>query len=313
MRVVVTGGAGFIGSSLVYALISGRSDVTIIDDLSTGSMANVHPAAGFRRLDITQPALHDAIAAAAPEVIVHLAAQVSVPISIADPEFDRRVNVDGTRAVAEAAVAAGVRRVLFASSAAVYGDPVELPITEESPTAPVVPYGHSKLAAEGVLAEVLRPAGVDFACMRFANVYGPRQKAEGEGGVVAQFASRMARREEPVVFGSGKQTRDFIFVADVVNACVQAAEFEGVLALPGANGPAYNVSTGTATSVNMLAETLRVTMRYPGAIARADARDGDVEESVLSPEKAADVFGWRPAVDLQTGLGGTAAWFMQPQ
>lgn len=313
MRVVVTGGAGFIGSSLVYALISGRSEVTVIDDLSTGSMDNVHPAAGFRRLDVTGPELAQAMTAAAPEVVIHLAAQVSVPVSIADPELDWRVNVEGTRAVAEAAVAAGARRVLFASSAAVYGDPAELPLTEESPTAPAVPYGHSKLAAEGVLAEVLRPAGVDFAALRFANVYGPRQKAEGEGGVVAQFGTRMARRETPVIFGSGKQTRDFIFVADVVNACIQAAEFEGDLALPGSSGPAYNVSTGTATTVNMLAEGLRVAMRYPGAIERVDARPGDVEQSVLSPEKASRVFGWRAAVELQTGLGGTAAWFLQQQ
>lgn len=313
MRVVVTGGAGFIGSSLVYALISGRSEVTVIDDLSTGSMDNVHPAAGFRRLDVTGPGLREAIVAAAPEVVIHLAAQVSVPVSIADPELDWRVNVEGTRLVAEAAVAAGVRRMLFASSAAVYGDPAELPLTEESPTAPAVPYGHSKLAAEGVLAEVLRPAGVDFAALRFANVYGPRQKAEGEGGVVAQFGTRMAARETPVIYGSGKQTRDFIFVADVVNACIQAAEHEGELALPGASGPAYNVSTGTATTVNMLAEGLRVAMRYPGAIERVDPRPGDVEESVLSPEKAARVFGWRAAVELQTGLGGTAAWFLQQQ
>jgi len=311
MRVVVTGGAGFIGSSLVYALISGRSQVTVIDDLSTGSIDNVHPAAGFRRIDVTGPGLVDAIVAAAPELIVHLAAQVSVPVSIADPELDHRVNVEGTRAVAEAAVAAGARRVLFASSAAVYGEPAELPLTEESPTAPAVPYGHSKLEAEGVLAEVLRPAGIDFASLRFANVYGPRQKAEGEGGVVAQFGSRMARRETPVIYGTGAQTRDFIFVADVVNACIQAAEFEGELALPGANGPAYNISTGTATSVNMLAEGLRVAMRYPGEIEHADPRPGDVEHSVLSPEKAARVFGWRAAVELQTGLGGTAAWFMQ--
>ncbi len=311
MQVVVTGGAGFIGGSLVHALIGGGSEVTIIDDLSTGSIDNVHPAAGFRRVDVTGPGLAGAVAAGRPEVVVHLAAQVSVPVSIVDPELDRRVNVEGTRAVAEAAVAAGARRVLFASSAAVYGDPAELPLTEESPTSPAVPYGHSKLAAEGVLAEVLRPAGVDFACLRFANVYGPRQKAEGEGGVVAQFASRMARHESPTIYGTGAQTRDFIFVADVVNACVLAAGFDGVLALPGATGPVYNISTGRATSVNTLAEGLRVAMRYPGAIDRADARPGDVEESVLSPEKAERVFGWRAVVELQTGLGGTAAWFTQ--
>lgn len=311
MRFVVTGGAGFIGSSLVHALLGGRAEVTVIDNLSTGSMDNVHPFAAFRGIDVTAPTLAEAIASARPDVVVHFAAQVSVPASIVDPDFDWRVNVEGTRAVAEAAAAAGAQRMLFASSAAVYGEPAELPLTEVSPTSPVVPYGHSKLAAEGVLAEVLRPAGVDFACLRFANVYGPRQKAEGEGGVVAQFGARMAARETPVIYGSGRQTRDFIYVADVVGACVEAAHFEGTLALEGANGPAYNVSTGSATSVNMLAEGLRVAMRYPGQFERAPEREGDVAESVLSPSKAAEVFGWKASVDLQAGLAATAAWFQQ--
>ncbi|MDO8879439.1 MAG: NAD-dependent epimerase/dehydratase family protein [Coriobacteriia bacterium] len=309
MRVVVTGGAGFIGGSLVHALIGGGAEVTILDDLSTGSMDNVHPAAAFRCIDITDDASRAVIEAARPEVIVHLAAQVSVAVSVADPDHDWAVNVGGTRAVAEAAVSAGARRVIFASSAAVYGEPVKLPLTEESPTEPAVPYGHSKLEAERVLDEVLRPAGVDFACLRFANVYGPRQRADGEGGVVAEFASRMASGTAPVIFGTGTQTRDFIFVADVVGACVAAAEYEGVLAGPGPAGPAYNVSTGRATSVSMLAEGLRVAMRYAGEIGREPARDGDVEASVLSPEKAAGTFGWRAAVDLQHGLGVTAAWF----
>ncbi|MDZ4166585.1 MAG: NAD-dependent epimerase/dehydratase family protein [Coriobacteriia bacterium] len=309
MRVVVTGGAGFIGGSLVHALVGGGAEVTIIDDLSTGSMDNVHPAAAFRCIDITGDASRAVIEAARPEVIVHLAAQVSVAASVADPDHDRAVNVGGTRAVAEAAVSAGARRVLFASSAAVYGEPVELPLTEASHTDPAVPYGHSKLEAECVLDEVLRPAGVDFACLRFANVYGPRQRADGEGGVVAEFASRMASGITPVIFGTGAQTRDFIFVADVVGACVAAAEYEGVLAGPGPAGPAYNVSTGRATSVSMLAEGLRVAMRYAGEIGRGPARDGDVEASVLSPDKAAGTFGWQAVVDLQRGLSATAAWF----
>ena len=311
MRVVVTGGAGFIGSSLVHALVGGGAEVTIIDDLSTGSMDNVHPAAAFRFADITTEAAADVIREARPEVVVHLAAQVSVSASIVDPDHDRRVNVDGTGAVAEAAAAAGARRVLFASSAAVYGEPAELPLTEASPTSPAVPYGHSKLAAEAVLADVLRPAGVDFAALRFANVYGPRQRAEGEGGVVAEFASRMASGITPVIYGTGAQTRDFIFVADIVGACVAAADFDGTLAGPGAQGPAYNISTGRATSVNMLAEGLRTAMRYPGEIERSAAREGDVEESVLSPEKAEVTFGWRAAVELQNGLAATAAWFQQ--
>jgi UDP-glucose 4-epimerase len=313
MRVVVTGGAGFIGGTLVHALVGGGHEVAIIDDLSSGSMDNVHPAAAFRCIDVTGAELAEVVSTHRPDLVVHFAAQVSVAASLADPAHDHRVNVDGTRAVAEAAAAAGARRVLFASSAAVYGEPKELPLTEESPADPVVPYGRSKLEAEGVLAEVLRPAGVDFACLRFANVYGPRQRAEGEGGVVAEFASRMAAGVTPVIFGAGTQTRDFIFVADVVSACVMAAEHEGVLAQPGANGPAYNISTGRATSVNTLAEGLRAAMRYPGEIERAAPRSGDVEASVLAPAKAHDTFGWRAVVDVQRGLGATAAWFSQPR
>lgn len=311
MRVVVTGGAGFIGGSLVHALVGAGAEVTIIDDLSTGSVANVHPAATFRRLDVCDESAARVIVGARPELVVHLAAQVSVAASLADPDHDRRVNVGGAELVARAAAEAGARRVLFASSAAVYGEPAELPLTEESPTEPAVPYGHSKLAAERALASVLRPAGVDFAVLRFANVYGPRQRAEGEGGVVAEFASRMAAGVTPVIFGSGSQTRDFIYVADVVAACVAAAEYEDVLALPGDNGPAYNISTGRETSVSMLAEGLRVAMRYAGEIGRAPARAGDVDASVLSPAKAADVFGWKAAVELQSGLTSTAAWFAQ--
>jgi len=313
MSIVITGGAGFIGSALVHALVGGGAEVAIIDDLSTGTMANVHPAAGFRCLDITRPGLAAAIDQVRPDAIIHLAAQVSVSASIADPEHDRHVNVDGTRAVAEAAVAAGARRVLFASSAAVYGEPVSLPLVEDGPTRPAVPYGFSKLAAEAVLADVLRPAGVDFACLRLANVYGPRQRADGEGGAVAEFASRMAAGGSPKIYGSGRQTRDFVYVADVAAAFLAAAAFEGELALPGENGPAYNVSTGSATSVNVLAEGLRFALRFPGVIEHAEPRPGDVEASVLDPSKAARVFGWRSAVGLEGGLAATAAWFLQQQ
>jgi UDP-glucose 4-epimerase len=311
MRVLITGGAGFIGGTLVHALVGDGADVTVVDDLSTGDIGNLHPAATFRRLDIMSPELAAVVAEAAPDVVVHLAAQVSVAASVADPAFDRRINVEGTLAVAEAAAAAGATRVLFASSAAVYGEPLQLPLTEESPTVPSVPYGHSKLAAEGVLAEVLRSAGVDFASLRFANVYGPRQRAEGEGGVVAEFASRMAAGLTPVIFGTGQQTRDFIYVGDVVDAIAQAAGFGGVLALPGSNGPAYNVSTGRATPVLLLAEGLREACGYSGVIERGQARAGDVMESVLDPTKAARTFGWRATVDLRSGLAATAAWFAQ--
>lgn len=309
MRVLITGGAGFIGGALTHALADRGAIVTVIDDLSTGATCNIHPTAMFAPLDIVSPELRQAFIAARPEVVVHLAAQVSVAASVADPEFDRRINVEGTRLVATAAAEVGARRLLFASSAAVYGEPAELPLSEESPTRPAVPYGVSKLTAERVLAEVLRPAGVDFAALRLANVYGPRQRADGEGGVVARFASRMVAGKAPTVYGSGQQTRDFVFVGDVVSAFVSALEASETLAHAGESGPAYNVSTGSPTSVNDLAEGLRDACGYPGPIEYAEARDGDVAESVLDPSKAARVFGWRAATDLRDGLATTAAWF----
>lgn len=309
MRVLVTGGAGFIGSALVDALVARGDSVTVVDDLSGGDRAQVNPSAGLVVASITGPELARVVAEARPEVVAHLAAQVSVSSSIDDPDNDWRLNVEGTRAVAEAARDAGARRVVFASSAAVYGEPVQLPLTEDSPKDPAVPYGRSKLAAESVLAEVLRPAGIDFAALRLANVYGPRQRADGEGGVVAEFASRMVAGVPPVVFGTGEQTRDFIFVGDVVDAFLRAASFDGVLAAPGADGPAYNVSTGSATPVITIARVLAESCGYTGPIEHRPPREGDVMESVLDPSKAERAFGWRATVGVEAGLAATAAWF----
>ncbi|MDO9557927.1 MAG: GDP-mannose 4,6-dehydratase [Coriobacteriia bacterium] len=311
MRILVTGGAGFIGSNLVFSLLSGGHQVGIIDDLSTGSMANLHPAAWFRGLDITDPGLQDAVADFRPEVVVHLAAQSSITVSQRDPERDRLVNIEGTRAVARAAAVAGARRVLSASSAAVYGTPVSLPVGEADPKVPENPYGHSKLAAEQALADELRPVGVDFASLRFANVYGPRQDPHGEGGVVAIFCGRMAAGEAPVVFGEGTQTRDFIFVGDIVLALIEAADTDVTLALPGDDGSAYNISTGDETSVEMLIQHLRSPAGYFGPVEHAPAREGDVARSVLDPTKAQEVFGWHSRVSLEAGLARTAAWFAQ--
>ncbi len=311
MRILVTGGAGFIGSNLVFSLLNAGHDVGIIDDLSTGSMANLHPAAWFRCLDITDPGLDAAVADFAPEVVIHLAAQASVTASQQDPDRDRLVNVEGTRAVARAAAAAGARRILSASSAAVYGTPVTLPLGEADAKAPENPYGHSKLAAEKALAEELRAAGVDFASLRFANVYGPRQDWRGEGGVVAIFCGRMTSGQTPVIYGDGSQTRDFIYVGDLVFALMEAAETDATLALPGDDGPAYNISTGTETSVAMLIQHLRSPAGYFGAVENAPAREGDVARSALDPTKAGEVFGWHSRVSLEAGLARTVAWFAQ--
>lgn len=313
MRVLVTGGAGFIGSNLVWALLSGGHEVGVVDDLSTGSFANLHPAAWFRTLDITGPGLAEAVSAFGPEAVVHLAAQTSVPVSLEDPDRDRLVNVEGTRAVARAARDAGAHHMLSASSAAVYGEPAVVPLLETSPKQPVNPYGESKLEAESVIASELRGSGTDFASLRFANVYGPRQDWRGEGGVVAIFASRMNAGEAPVMYGSGRQTRDFIYVGDVVGAIMAALDTDRMLALDGADGPAYNISTGTEVNLEELASALRLTIGYYGPIDHAEAREGDIERSALDPSKANEVLGWSAHAPLETGLGRTAAWLAREQ
>ena len=311
MRVLITGGAGFIGSNLAYALIGGGHQVGVIDDLSTGHAENLHPHAWFRTLDILDPQMPAAVAEFAPEYVVHLAAQASVTESLRDPERDWAVNAEGTAAVARAAAAAGARRMVSASSAAVYGepDPAMLPLAETAPKAPANPYGKSKLAAETLLAQALTGTGVDHASFRFSNVYGPRQDAAGEGGVVALFCARMHQAVAPIVYGTGAQTRDFIYVGDVVGAIVAALGADAPLAQPGTDGAAYNVSTGSEVSVQDLLRSLRHTSGYLGGVDAQPSRTGDVDRSSLSPAKAAEAFGWSAHQTLDVGLTFTWQWF----
>lgn len=309
MRVLVTGGAGFIGSNLVHALIAAGNTVGSIDDLSTGKPENLHPHAWSRTLDILDDAFPAAVAEFAPDAIVHLAAQASVGVSLRDPERDRAVNAEGTRRVAAAAKAVGARRMISASSAAVYGEPAELPLRETAAKAPMSPYGCSKLEAESLLAAELAGSGTDFASFRFANVYGPRQDAAGEGGVVAIFLDRVKAGQPPVIYGDGTQTRDFIYVGDVVGAIIAALDSETTLAGEGADGPAYNVSTGARVSVDELVMSIRQTAHYLGAVEHGPAREGDILHSALDPAKAAEAFGWRAGVELPTGIAATWRWF----
>lgn len=309
MKVLVTGGAGFIGSNLVFALISGGHEVLVVDDLSAGRVENIDPRAEFRRLDILDADLSGTIAAYSPQAVVHLAAQASVPASIKDPVRDRMVNVDGTVAVARAARDAGARRMISASSAAVYGEPEMLPLPESAAKRPQSPYGESKLAAEVALAAELSGTDTDFASFRFANVYGPRQDAAGEGGVVAIFCDRLRRQERPLIFGDGNQTRDFIYVGDVVNAILSALGSHQRLAGEGPDGAAFNISTGTRTSITQLLTSLRAVARYFGPQDHAEARGGDIVHSALDPSKAQRTFGWSAGVDIDTGVAATWRWF----
>lgn len=308
MRVLVTGGAGFIGGNLVFALVGAGHDVCVVDDFSTGKLSNIHPAVELHHMDILDDGLDRVFTAFAPDAVVHLAAQTDVSRSIVDPDRDRAVNLEGTVAVARAAVAAGARRMLSASSAAVYGPQDAVPTPEGAEKRPANPYGSSKLAAESALAEVLAATGTDFASMRFSNVYGPRQDWRGEGGVVAIFAAALARGERPVIYGDGMQTRDFIFVGDVVGFILEALAFQGQLAGPMPDGPAYNVSTGIENSVQQVAAYLAASSGVLKVPEKRDAREGDVRRSSLDPSKAAERLGWEARQPIEAGLAFTWRW-----
>jgi UDP-glucose 4-epimerase len=299
MRILVSGGAGFIGSHVVTSLLEAGGRVSVVDDLSSGSRDNLPPGVAFYETDLTDPSLSEILLREKPEAVVHLAAQPAAPRSLADPCFDATVNITGTVNLLESARRAGVRRVVYTSSAAVYGDPLYLPVDEAHPVQPLSPYGASKYAAEVYLATYRRLYGIEGVTLRLANVYGPRQDVAGEGGVVAVFCRRLLAGEPPEVFGDGEQTRDFIYVADVVNAVLAA--------LRAGAGEVLNIATGEGTSVN---ELLRFLQRVSGRKAQAvyrPARSGDIRHSVLSPQRAKTVLSWAPRYRLADGLRETYA------
>src|SRR5829696_5100660 len=306
MKAFVTGGAGFIGSNLVDALIERGDDVEVLDDLSTGRPDNLESAiahgAVLHEADIRDgERLAALVEAAAPDVIFHLAAQIDVRRAVADPAFDAQVNVGGTINVLEAARRAGVRRVVNSSTGgAIYGDAGTIPTPEDHLAAPMAPYGQSKLAAEGYLGLYARLYGLSAASLRYANVYGPRQDPHGEGGVVAIFCGKLAEGGTPVAFGDGRQTRDFVYVGDVVSANLAAAGSDWA--------GACNVGTGTETSVIELAAALRALGNgRPFELSHAPARTGEIERSAVDPALAREVLGWHAQVALAEGLERTLA------
>jgi UDP-glucose 4-epimerase len=308
--VLVTGAAGFIGSNLVRRLLEDGRRVVAVDDLSTGRLENLEPARAphltgrlqFDRLDVLSDALPVLMARLRPAVVVHLAAQVDVRVSVAEPLRDATANVLGTLRVLEAARAADVGRVVYAASIAGYGDPPPsaLPLDESITTPPLSPYGASKRAAGDYVLAYGALHGVEGVVLTLANVYGPHQTTAGEGGVVATFVGRMLEGRPCTVYGDGLQTRDFVHVDDVADAFVRATE-------RGA-GERMMIGTGVATTVTDLFRVCAEATGYDLEPVMAPARAGEVRDSVVDAARAAEVLGWRAWTDVRAGVGATVAW-----
>jgi UDP-glucose 4-epimerase len=302
MRVVVTGGAGFVGSHVADAFLERGDDVLVVDDLSSGSRDNVHPKAELAELDIADAAaLRDRLDAFEPELIAHLAAQSSVTISVENPDLDFASNVRGTFNICQAA--AGLRtRVLFASTGgALYGNDVLIPTPETYVAKPLSPYGASKLAGEAFVATQARSEGLDHVVLRLGNVYGPRQNPHGEAGVVAIFSDRLLDGETPVAYGHGRPTRDYVHVADVTRAFLLAAD----RAVAGT----FNIGWGREVSVLELLEVLQRAAGTDVEPRLEPLRAGELDRSAIDSTAAADTLGWKPQIALEDGVAETFRWY----
>jgi UDP-glucose 4-epimerase len=309
VKALVTGGAGFIGSTLSDRLLAEGWDVDVVDDLSTGSLANLSDARSlgsrkfsFHRLDVRSPAITDLIAHRKPDVVFHLAAQADVRVSVARPVFDAEVNILGTLNVCQGALAAGTQKVVFAASGGtLYGTPEHLPVREGHPQRPESPYGVAKKASCDYLHYYREIHGLEYSALAFANVYGPRQDPHGEAGVVSIFAGMMLDRTRPTIFGDGKQTRDFVYVDDVVDALFRASDR--------GSGLIINIGTGVETSVQELYDSIARAVDFKDEPNHAPARQGELQRSALDPGRAEIHLGWKPWTDLDTGVGRTLEWF----
>ena len=310
-NILVTGGAGFIGSHVVEAYLAAGDDVTVLDDLSTGKREHVPPGAKFVQADVRSPAAREVVAKGGFTLLNHHAAQMDVRRSVADPLFDAEVNVLGFLNLLEGARLGDVQRVVFASSGGtVYGETARLPVVESAPKLPASPYGTAKLASEYYLATFSQLYGLETVALRYSNVYGPRQNPHGEAGVVAIFTHRVLAGQPLTVFGDGGQTRDMVFVQDVVEANLAASQ----VALPsadGVDGRAFNIGTGIETSVNDLAATLVTIGGRRVEIRHAAERPGELRRNALAVDKAAQGLGWRARVPVGDGLRRTLQSFRE--
>ncbi len=307
-RVLVTGGAGFIGSHVADAFLAGGWEATVLDNLSRGRAEQVPRGATFKRADCGSDEARALVATGGFDTICHLAAQIDVRVSVRDPILDAEENILALLNILEGAREGGVRRVVFSSSGGVVYGEGHPPHVESAPKLPISPYGVTKLAAEYYLHVYRTLYGLDGVALRYANVYGPRQDPHGEAGVVAIFGSKLKEGKPITVFGDGLQTRDYVYVEDVARANVLAAD----AALPPADGTVdpcgINIGTGDQTSVVDLARTMMASAGIEVPIQHAEERRGELRASALRIEKAAAVLGWRPAVTLAEGLRRTYEW-----
>ena len=304
-KALVTGGAGFIGSHLVDRLLELEYKVVVMDNLSTGKIKNLDSAAVFHHTDITQPAMDDIIQREQPDLVFHMAAQTSVSQSTKDPIKDVNANVLGTLRVIEASRRVGVEKIIYScTGGALYGNPETIPCPDDTPIAPVSPYGMSKWVAEQYLNFYYRLYRLNFTSLRYGNVYGPRQDPYGEAGVVSIFTRAMLEGKQPQIFGDGSQERDFVAVSDVVDANI-AAIYHG-------DGKSMNISTGEATSVNRIFELLQDITGYKWDALHAPNRAGEVYQISLDPSNAEQELGWSPKITLKEGLQMTVDYFREP-
>jgi UDP-glucose 4-epimerase len=304
MKVLVTGGAGFIGSHLVDRLVQEGHEVVIVDNLSTGKRRNLNRTARFYKLDIQSWRLERVFRNERPNIVMHLAAQMDVRKSVEDPIFDAQVNVLGMLNVLQQSIKHGVRKVVFSSSGgAIYGEQEIYPVPESHVTRPLSPYGISKLCGEQYLSYYQRVSGLQMVSLRYANVYGPRQDPDGEAGVVAIFIQKLLNNEQAIVYGNGRQTRDFVYVDDVVeaNLAVMGQETQGT----------YNVGTGEETSINDL---LRILIAHTNSTCKevhGPAKLGEQVRSVIDSNKLRQELSWEPRTELREGLKRTVDYFRE--
>ena len=303
---LVTGAAGFIGSHLVDRLIADGLNVTGIDDLSSGKMSNLPDGFDLRQMDLRNPAVRDVVAEIRPDVVLHLAAQISVAVSAREPLLDAEINVVGTLNLLEgirAIEGKTTKFIHFSSGGTVYGEPTDLPASEETPVQPLSPYAASKLAVETYLPIYERLCGLEHSVIRLGNVYGPRQDPHGEAGVVAIFAKAMLGKKPLKIFGSGTDERDYVYVDDVVEAVVKVTESS--LAGP------FNIATGIGTNPNLIFEMIADLCDYVEEAVHVAPRAGDIEKIYLDVSKAEAELGWSPKISFEDGLKTTVEWFRQ--